>query len=338
MAKTLIVMMLEVISGVMLGRIAIPVLRRIKTGKFEIYVGDRFKQDGSEPSGGGAVILLTVMIGVFAGGAAMELDARSIRGILCTMMFAAALTAVGMAEDYIREVRGGIGMKSLHRMLIKLTLCGCFTAVMKLCGFECRVLLLPFRWGAVDMGMAYIPLTAVIMTIMITAAEVCDCQRGVHDTGIDGLCCMTMFVGFLGPAAAFGTGSNETARLMSICAAAGCGAFEVWGISPAKLYPGRSGGLLLGGLMCGIMVISGMPIAVWLAMAMPLAELAVTALQRAVFAANKKLLFKGATLHEHLRNIGWSDQKIMILFAVLQLMFCIGAAAYAVYGSKFILD
>ena len=337
MAKTLIVVLLELVSSVMLGRIMIPVFRKIKTGKFDIYVGDRFKQDGSEPSGGGVLILLTLIIGVFAGAAAFEADSDSVRGILCMMMFVSALTAVGLAEDYVREVRGGIGMKSAHRVLIKLTLCLCFTAVMKLCGFESRVILLPFRWGGIDMGRAYIPLTAVIMTIMITAAEVCDCQRGVHDTGIDGLCCMTMFVGFLGLAAAFGTGSREASRLICICAAAACGAFEVWGLTPAKLYIGRSGGLLLGGLMCGIMVLSGMPIAVWLAMAVPLAELVMMGLQWAVFRANKKLLLKGATIHEHLHNTGMSDSGIFMIFAIAQLLFGIGAAAYAVYETKFFL-
>ena len=338
MKLTFIIFALQLAVGGLLGRLFIPVFRKLKTGKFEIYIGDRFKQDGSEPRGGGALMLFCFVTACFASAAADGLNADEIRAAAFTAIFAAVLTAVGLAEDYDRDVRGGIGMKSRYRVTIKLLLCGGYTALMGLFGYSCKMVLLPFRWGYVDLGWAYIPLNALMMTLIITAAERCDCQKGIHETGVDGLCPMTMFVSFLGLFAAFGDGSREVVRVICLCAAGSCAGFLIWGAKPSKLFLGQSGGLFLGSMMCGILMLSGLHGAVLLAMAVPFIELAAHILQRAVFKRNKKLLFKGATLHEHLRNIGWSEYRITAVYAATQAVFCAGAAAYSIYESRLVIN
>ena len=45
----------EMVLGYVLGRVFIPYFRRIKTGKFDFYIGDRFAKDGSEPKFGGVL-------------------------------------------------------------------------------------------------------------------------------------------------------------------------------------------------------------------------------------------------------------------------------------------
>ena len=338
MKLTFIIFALQLAVGGLLGRLFIPVFRKLKTGKFEIYIGDRFKQDGSEPRGGGALMLFCFVTACFASSAADGFNADEIRAAAFTVIFSAVLTAVGLAEDYDRDVRGGIGMKSRYRVTIKLLLCGGYTALMGLFGYSCKMVLLPFRWGYVDLGWAYIPLNALMMTLIITAAEICDCQKGIHETGVDGLCPMTMFVSFLGLFAAFGDGSREVVRVICLCAAGSCAGFLIWGAKPSKLFLGQSGGLFLGSMMCGILMLSGLHGAVLLAMAVPFIELAAHILQRAVFKRNKKLLFKGATLHEHLRNIGWSEYRITAVYAVAQAVFCAGAAAYSIYESRLVIN
>ncbi|SFB71370.1 glycosyltransferase family 4 protein [Ruminococcus albus] len=338
MKLSFIIFALQLAVGGLLGRLFIPVFRKMKTGKMEIYIGDRFKQDGSEPRGGGALMLFCFVTACFAAAAAEGFNANEIKAAAFTAIFAAVLTAVGLMEDYDRDVRGGIGMKSRYRVTIKLLLCGGYTALMGLFGYSCKLVLLPFRWGYVDLGWAYIPLNALLMTVIITAAEICDCQKGIHETGVDGLYPMTMFVSFLGLFAAFGDGSREVVRVICLCAAGSCAGYLIWGAKPSKLFLGQSGGLFLGSVMCGILMISGLHGAVLLAMAVPFIELAAHILQRAVFKRNKKLLFKGATLHEHLRNIGWSEYRITAAYAAVQALFCAGAAAYSIYESRLVIN
>lgn len=332
-----IIFALQLVIGGLAGRLFIPVFRKMKTGKFEVYIGDRFAQDGSEPRGGGALMLLTFVTACSAAAAADGFTADEIRAAAFTAIFAAILTAVGLAEDYDRDVRGGIGMKSRYRVTMKLLLCGGYTALMGLFGYSSKMVLLHFRWGYVDLGWAYILLNALLMTVIITAAEICDCQKGIHETGVDGLCPMTMFVSFLGLFAAFGDGSREVVRVICLCAAGSCAGYLIWGAKPSKLFLGQSGGLFLGSVMCGILMLSGLHGAVLLAMAVPFIELASHLLQRAVFKRNKKLLFKGATLHEHLRNIGWSEYRITAVYVAAQAVFCVGAAAYSIYESRLVI-
>ena len=338
MKLTFIIFALQLAVGGLAGRLFIPAFRKMKTGKFEIYIGDRFRQDGSEPRGGGTLMYLCFVTACFAAAAAEGFGADAIRAAAFTAIFAAVLTAVGFMEDYDRDVRGGIGMKSRYRVTIKLLLCGGYTALMGLFGYRCDMVLLPFRWGYLDLGWAYIPLNALLMTVIITAAEICDCQKGVHETGIDGLCPMTMFVCFLGLFAAFGDGSREIVKVISLCAAGSCAGYLIWGAKPSKLFLGQSGGLFLGSMMCGILILSGLHGAVLLAMAVPFIELAAHLLQRAVFKKNKKLLFKGATLHEHFRNIGWSEYRITAVYAAAQALFCAGAAAYSIYEARLVIN
>ena len=43
-----VVIVTELAAGFILFRFFIPFFRRIKTGRFDLYIGDRFKKDGSE--------------------------------------------------------------------------------------------------------------------------------------------------------------------------------------------------------------------------------------------------------------------------------------------------
>lgn len=332
-----VILALVLVSGIVLGRVMIPVLRRIKTGKFEIYIGDRFKQDGSEPRGGGAVILLSVVLGIFTGAAVCSLDNVQLRAVLLTVLYLVILTGYGLAEDVQRDTKTGIGFRTGYRVLFKAVLSGVYVLLLGQCGFECREILLPFRWGYISLGAAYVPVMALIMALLMTCWEIHDCHKGIHETGIDGLCVMSAAVGMLGLAAAFSGDSRLVTRVLCFAAAGGCGALLVWTISPSKLYLGQSGGLLIGGAFCAAMVLSGLHLTVLMCMSAAIIDSACAGLQRAVFRKNKKLLLKGASLHEHMKAKDSGDYKIMTVFAVMQILGVIGGVAFAVYESKLVI-
>ena len=62
-----VVIVTELAAGFILFRFFIPFFRRIKTGRFDLYIGDRFKKDGSEPKFAGVVMLITSVLGLTAG-------------------------------------------------------------------------------------------------------------------------------------------------------------------------------------------------------------------------------------------------------------------------------
>lgn len=337
------VLLAELAAGFVFGRIGIPFFRRIKTGKAELYIGDRFKKDGSEPRFGGAVMLLTALIGLLIGCiSAFGRDGSDlVYAMLCAVFFI-FLTAEGIFEDWQKDTGRGIGAKRSYIFIFRLTLCAGFLILLKLFGFECADVLLPFRLGYIHLGAAYIPLTALFMTLIISVTENHDCQRGVTDTGVDGLCVLTVMLAGLGfasalSAAGVSAGGKELASLIGLCTAGSCSALLFWCISPSKIYPGQSGSSLMGGFVCCMTIFSGLHIAAVLAFLPAFIDGACSLLQRLVYKKSKKLLFKGASLHGHLKKIGWGDYKIMCVSAAVQIIGCAGAAAFAVYESRIII-
>lgn len=332
-----VILALVLAAGTVFGRAMISVLRRIKTGKFEIYLGDRFRQDGSEPRGGGIVVLFSAAVGIFASAAVCGFDNVRLRALVLTVLYLVLLTGFGLAQDVQRDTKTGIGFRTRSCVIFKLAINAVYLLLMENCGFTCREVLLPFRWGYLSLGAAYIPIMAGLMSVMMTCWEIHDCHKGIHETGIDGLCTVSAAVGMLGLASCFSGDSRLIVRVVCFGIAGGCGALLVWTISPSKLYPGQSGGLLLGGAFCAVTVLSGLHLTVLMCMSAAAADAVCCGLQRIVFKKSKKLLFKGASLHEHLKVKKWGDYKIMAAFAAVQVAGIIGAVAFAVYESKLVI-
>ena len=85
----------EMVLGYVLGRVFIPYFRRIKTGKFDFYIGDRFAKDGSEPKFGGVVIMLCVIFGIVTG--VIFYDSQAVRRVFkaCVYRFGRSFDAHG---------------------------------------------------------------------------------------------------------------------------------------------------------------------------------------------------------------------------------------------------
>lgn len=327
--------------GFMLSRLGIPALRRIKTGKFDIYIGDRFKTDGSEPSGGGAVLFGTFVIGLCAAWLTVTPERNELLAGACCGVYCGALTALGLYEDIIREKKLGLGMKGGYTLLARLLLSGVTVWLLGLFGIRSDKLLLPFRWGYLDLGAAYLPIAAALMTGIIYAFEAHDTQKGVPETGVDGLCASSGALAGIALSAVLSAGAEVSGRrlaaVISLCIGASCAAFLIWGLPPAKIYIGRSGTGLIGGAFGCCMVCSGLWAAVLLMTAAPLTDAATAALQRAVFWRKKKLLLKGASLHEHFTNTRMSGYTAIAVFALMTAAGTALAGVYVWYESRIII-
>ena len=120
----------EMVLGYVLGRVFIPYFRRIKTGKFDFYIGDRFAKDGSEPKFGGVVIMLCVIFGIVTG--VIFYDSQAVlsfengefsRRVFIALGGVLMLTAIGLSEDYVKEKKLGIGMKPFYKICMEYLIC-----------------------------------------------------------------------------------------------------------------------------------------------------------------------------------------------------------------------
>lgn len=337
-----VIMVCEMALGFILGRAFIPYFRKIKTGKFDIYIGDRFAKDGSEPKFGGVVIMLCVIVGVVIGlmftDSSQQLnfsDGYSKRVALISLGGVIMLTAIGVSEDYVKEKKLGIGMKPLYKLLMEYLICLGLCVCLRPYGAVQTAVLLPFHWGYVELGRSFYVLFPLFMTLGINAVKFHDCAGGRTDTGVDGLCAVTALIFSAWLSSGFAAASSaDTAQLFAVCTMGAAAGFLFWGCDPAKLYLGESGALALGGLMTVSVLLSGEYFLFLPAGVAAIVDGVCALLQYVVFKRKKKLLLKGYTLHEHLSVKGWGAFKIMGADAALSAAGAAAAIAFIIYASK----
>lgn len=327
-----VVFIIEIFFGFITGRFMQPIFRKIKTGKFDIYIGDRFKKDGSEPRFGGFIILAVFLVGISSAMVSVGFSHE----ISAICIFAVMMTFLGGYDDYIKDVIGGLGMKNFYKYGIIYILCFMFLIYLKIYGLIKTTVLLPFRLGYMEFGKLYIPLMAAFMTFVISAVKTHDCPDNRHEYGVDGLCGVTAMIFSIAVCSAGSFITNGNMSAVGMCLAGAVFSFLIWGISPAKIYLGESGAFCLGSIMTAFMVISGIPFAFILAGIGFFADRLFADLQRIVFKLRKKLLFKGNSLHEHLINKGYGDYKVIAVFIFLDIIGSSMMIAFAMYSQKFL--
>ena len=105
----ILTLILPFISTFLCGFVLIPHLRKIKTGKFEARIGDRFQSDkNNTPKFGGIVILVGIIVGCLVGISVLkmgqELHGNSqIKQFVISVVYIILMCFVGLSEEYINE-------------------------------------------------------------------------------------------------------------------------------------------------------------------------------------------------------------------------------------------
>ncbi len=332
----------ELLMGHISGRLLIPYFRKLKTGKFEPYIGDRFSQDGSEPRLGGAVILVCMLIGTLTGTAWFssrnDLSGRAdLRLILAAFTACGLMCALGAYEDILRDKGANVGLKPAYKHILRFTVIFGALVLLRVFGFRESAVLLPFHWGYLELGALYMPVTALAGTVFLSAVTVCDCPGGKTQLGVDGLCPALLMIMLMGITAGLTvTDLRPEAQLMACAGMGAAGGYLFWGLCPSKIYFGESGALALGTAAVLCCVLARGELILLIGGGAILADAFCALLQYVVFRTTKKLLFKGYTLHEHLERLGFGKYKIIGLGAAVQVLFAAAVIMFIIYSGKFL--
>lgn len=86
---------------------------------------------------------------------------------------------------------------------------------------------------------------------------------------------------------------------------------------------GDTGSLFLGGAVCGLAFAFDMPLILILVGIVYIAETLSDIIQVVYFkATHGKRIFRMAPLHHHFEMGGWSEKKVVAVFALVSLAFC----------------
>ena len=163
--------------------------------------------------------------------------------------------------------------------------------------------------------LVYLPFIIFVMLAATNAVNLTD--------GIDGLATsISMIIIACLSVIAIKYQVYEIARLgFAICGA--CLGFLIFNLHPAKIFMGDTGSLLLGGAIVVITLYLKMPLILLIVAIIPVLETISVILQVLYFKKTGNRIFKMTPVHHHFELSGWREGKIVSIFSVITLVFCI---------------
>uniref|UniRef100_UPI003D7E380B phospho-N-acetylmuramoyl-pentapeptide- transferase n=1 Tax=Butyricicoccus sp. TaxID=2049021 RepID=UPI003D7E380B len=230
------------------------------------------------------------------------------------------------------------GLTSKQKFALQLVLALVFLSVLHMGGYLLPSLYIPFVGVSLNIPwLVYIIIAAFIMV---------GCNNAVNLTdGLDGLA-----AGVTLPVAVYfiviGVISNNMPVIVFASAlAGGLAAFLIFNFNPAKVFMGDTGSLFLGGAVAGLAFACDQPIALVFVGLIYVIETLSDILQVSYYKATKKpvldengqpvrdakgnikmqgkRIFKKAPIHHHFQLCGWSEKKIVLIFAGITVIMCV---------------
>ena len=308
---------------VLISRRLIPMLKSLKMGQKILDIGPRWhKSKEGTPTMGGLSFIIASLIVFLLLSVVMVLRGASegLEKLAIVVLMAAANGAVGVVDDLTKfKNHRNEGLTPLQKYLLQLLCAGAFLAALKLTGNLTTALPIPFTDVTLELGIFYYIFSILLITGIINAVNLTD--------GIDGLAStVTLAVGAFFAVAAFTKGLLPEAVLSGITCGA-CLGFLVYNFYPARVFMGDTGSLFLGGLVIGMTYTLGSPLIIVLVGIIYICEALSVIIQVGYFKlTHGKRFFKMAPIHHHFERCGWSELKIVGVFALVTVL--MSAAAY----------
>lgn len=308
----------------LLGYPLIPLLKKLKFGQTILEEGPAWHaQKQGTPTMGGVLIVLGTVLGLgiallFAPLLKSEiLEATHVKTIrwLSALGLAILMGFIGFIDDYIKVVKKrNLGLTARQKTFLQLFVSAMFLASLALSGMNTTWI--PFI-GEVSIvsgvGIIFWPIALMFIYGFTNAVNLTDGVDGLVSSVTVIVACFFLllagFSGFLG------------ASVLSASLAGALIGFLMWNSHPAKVFMGDTGSLFLGGAVVGLSFAVGKPILLLLVGIIYLVEAFSVILQVAYFKKTKKRLFKMSPLHHHFEMCGWKEEKIVLVFSFITLIF-----------------
>ena len=303
----------------------IPVLRRHRAGQPILEIGPAWhlSKAGTPTMGGlafiggmGSALLLFSLYLLF------QHKNSILRAPALIFAYGLLCGAVGFFDDYRKLVKKeNQGLSAAHTYLLQLLVSALFLFAARAFLHVDTAIALPFAGTQLELGFFYYPLALLYLTGLVNALNLTD--------GVDGLLSATVAV-----VAVFlllwgyteGQGYVMLVGGMLLGATFG---FLCFNAHPAKVFMGDTGSLFLGGTVGAVGLVTEHPLLVLMACGVFVIE-AVSVILQVVFfkLSGGKRLFRMAPLHHHFEKCGWSEWRVVGVFAASGVLF----AALALLG------
>lgn len=313
------ILLLSFCASVVLALIIVPILRKLKVGQIEREEGPKshLKKQGTPTMGGIIMILVLVVIGIFVYLDYSEDQIETAKAIVPLIGVAVGFGFIGFIDDFKKLVlKNTKGLSPKAKMLGLLIVSVAYTVILVNYLDIGTDIYIPFVKTYINVPIwLYIPFSVLVMLAATNAVNLTD--------GIDGLStsvttiiitCLTVISILLG--------IKEVTVVGTILIGA-CLGFLLFNLNPAKVMMGDTGSLMLGGAIAGIAIYLKMPLLLLIIAIIPIIETVSVMLQVAYFKKTGNRIFKMTPIHHHFELSGWKENKIVSVFSIITLVFCI---------------
>ena len=308
---------------VILEKLIIPILQSHKVGQRILEIGPRWhKNKAGTPTMGGicfimAILVIMVIVAIIS---AIKGKNDELISLALALGLAVFNGMIGFFDDYTKLIKKqNEGFTAKQKIALQSLAAILYLAAMSLTDNINTALHIPFTSVSLELGWFYYVFAFVLIIGFVNSVNLTD--------GIDGLASsVTLVVGlFFGVVALI---ANDVALMLIGAALVGATAgFLVYNFYPARVFMGDTGSLFLGGLVVGATFVLDEPMIIFLVGIIYLIEAASDIIQVGVFklSGRKIRVFKMAPIHHHFEKCGWSEIKIVIVFSLVTLLFCVAA-------------
>jgi len=311
------VLLFSFIITILLSFLIIPILKKLKVGQIEREEGPKshLKKEGTPTMGGIIFLIATVIVAVIV--VLLYNKEKNINNLIPLLLVTIGFGVVGFIDDFKKLIlKDTKGLKPAYKMLGLLIISVAFilylTNIAKI-GTEVYI---PFLKFYIKFPiLLYIPFAIFVMLGTTNAVNLTD--------GVDGLStsvctiiitCLTV-IGIL-------INIPEISIFGSIVIGA-CLGFLLFNLYPAKVIMGDTGSLLLGGVIVSMALYLKLPLLLIIIALVPVIETLSVIIQVFYFKKTGNRIFKMSPIHHHFELSGWSENKVVCIFSIATLMFCI---------------
>ena len=306
-------------ASVILSLIIVPILRKLKVGQIEREEGPKshLKKQGTPTMGGIIMILVIIALGGFLYYDFSKDQIEVAKSLLPLLGVAIGFGFIGFIDDFKKLIlKNTKGLSPKAKMLGLLIVAVAYTIVLVYVFDIGTDIYIPFVKEYITLPIwLYVPFAVLVMLAATNAINLTD--------GIDGLStsittimltCLTIISILLGV--------KEVTAFGSILIGT-CLGFLLFNLHPAKVMMGDTGSLMLGGSIAGISLYLKMPLLLLIIAIIPIIETLSVMIQVAYFKKTGNRVFKMTPIHHHFELSGWKENKIVSVFSLITLVFCI---------------
>ncbi|TCK97865.1 phospho-N-acetylmuramoyl-pentapeptide-transferase [Natranaerovirga hydrolytica] len=296
--------------NVVLSPIIIPFLSKLKFGQ---YIRDdgptsHLKKQGT-PTMGGIIILTSILV-------TSLFYVSSFPKIIPILFVTLGFGLIGFLDDYIKVVmKRSLGLRAWQKIVAQILVTAIFAFYLLNYTNVGTSMIIPFFSDkSLNLGPLFLPVLFIVVIGTVNSVNLTD--------GLDGLASsITVLVAAFFSVVSIGVQSGIEPIT---CAAVGSLlGFLLFNSHPARVFMGDTGSLALGGFVAATAYMLQMPLFLLIVGLIYVIEAISVMIQVVYFKKTKKRFFKMAPIHHHFELSGWTETKVVSVFAIITAILCL---------------